>query len=237
VGVQRINDLLVREHPRVGLLGGLDLPHQKLAQPSFADVPSSRRCAERPVRTRTRDPIIQSDRPRPPVGRSDRIESRKGRRSYPFPVFLFFFILASYSRTAAYRTQTSSDGFPVPASAFNATPNLVLSTAAISYFWIFRSPLAYVRSSSRSNSESPATATEHATLLAAKLCGKPPICALGLFIFVISMRDFFSFHAKGRDSRSSRARVRRDVRRTRRNARYDAGVRVYQLYAALSTNQ
>jgi len=93
----------------------------------------------------------------------------------------------------------------VPASAFNATPNLVLSTAAISYFWIFRSPLAYVRSSSRSNSESPATATEHAALLAAKLCGKPPICALGLFIFVISMRDFFSFHAKGRDSRSSRA--------------------------------
>lgn len=40
--MQRVNDLLVGEHPRVRLLRGLDLPHQELADPSLADVAARR---------------------------------------------------------------------------------------------------------------------------------------------------------------------------------------------------
>lgn len=53
--MQRVNDLLVREHTRVRLLRGLDLPHQKLTQPSLADIAPDRRSRERPVE---RDVVI-----------------------------------------------------------------------------------------------------------------------------------------------------------------------------------
>lgn len=42
VSVQRVDDLFVREHPRMRLFRRLDLPHQQFADPSFADIPANR---------------------------------------------------------------------------------------------------------------------------------------------------------------------------------------------------
>lgn len=49
VRVEGVDELLVREHPRVRLLGRLDLSDQQLAEPSFADVLAFRRLGQPPV--------------------------------------------------------------------------------------------------------------------------------------------------------------------------------------------
>lgn len=96
-----------------------------------------------------------------------------------------------------YRAATSNGRFLLPANVFGTARNFLLKTAAISY-WIVacESLLSSARSSLWFSPDGSTFVTEHTALLT-KLCGKPPISAVGLFIFVISMRDFFLSTLKG----------------------------------------
>lgn len=94
----------------------------------------------------------------------------------------------------AYLAATSSGRFPLPASVRGTARNFLLKTAAISYWIHARESL--LRFTARTSSWR-AIATGRA-LYPTKLCGKPQICAVGLFIFVIPMRDFFFLREKTR---------------------------------------
>lgn len=197
--MQRVNDLLVGEHPRVRFLRGFDLPHQKLAQPSLADVAPDRRSRQRPAGQQA---IIQScGRAARSVTVADSRADRQGRQKKEKKEENNGDSFRA-SSLAAYRAATCNGRFPLPASVLATARSSLLKTAAISHWVTAReSPLP---SSTRSSSQSAiATGTGHAAL-PTMLCGKPPIRTVGLFIFVISMRDLLSF------SLSPRRKTRKD---------------------------